>query len=98
VPRAAFLLAALTVFVLCNLVTWSVYRLDKARARRGRRRVSERALLTLAAVGGSLGALAGVYAHRQRHKAQKRRFMAWLWAIVAAQLALVAGVVARMWG
>jgi uncharacterized membrane protein YsdA (DUF1294 family) len=73
-----------------NLATWAVYRLDKARARRGQRRIAERVLLGMAAIGGTAGALVAVYAHRHRHKASKRRFVAWLWAIVAAQIAAAA--------
>jgi uncharacterized membrane protein YsdA (DUF1294 family) len=82
-------LVALALATAWNLVVWAVYRLDKARARRGRgaRRVPERVLLGLAAAGGSVGALVAVYAHRQRHKAQKWPFVAWLWAIVVVQVA-----------
>jgi uncharacterized membrane protein YsdA (DUF1294 family) len=82
------MLVALALFAVWNLVTWAVYRGDKARARAGRgaRRTPERVLLGLAAAGGSLGALVAVYAHRQRHKAKKLGFVLWLWAIVAAQV------------
>jgi uncharacterized membrane protein YsdA (DUF1294 family) len=88
----AVLLALLAVW---NVVTWAVYRLDKRRARTGRgaRRIPERVLLGLAAVGGSPGALIAVYAHRQRHKAQKLGFVLWLWGIVVVQIA-AAGLVA----
>jgi uncharacterized membrane protein YsdA (DUF1294 family) len=82
--------AAGALLVLWNVATWAVYRVDKARARRRARRVSERALLTMAALGGSPGALVAVYAHRQRHKARKRGFVAPLWLITAAHAALVA--------
>lgn len=72
-----------------NAVTWACYRIDKARAGRGARRISERTLLLLALAGGSLGALAGVYGHRRRHKASKWRFIALLWGIVALHVALL---------
>jgi uncharacterized membrane protein YsdA (DUF1294 family) len=80
---------AITLLAAWNLATWAVYRLDKARAGRGARRVSERALLALAAAGGSLGALVAVYAHRQRHKAKKLGFVLRLWAIVVVQAAAI---------
>jgi uncharacterized membrane protein YsdA (DUF1294 family) len=74
-----------------NAVAWACYRIDKARAARRARRISERALLTLALIGGSLGALAGMYGHRRRHKTSKRRFVVALWGIVVLQAALLVG-------
>jgi uncharacterized membrane protein YsdA (DUF1294 family) len=84
-----WLAVALVTLAVLNFAPWAVYRLDKARARAGRgaRRIPERTLLGLAAVGGSAGALVAVYAHRQRHKAQKLGFMLWLWGIALVQLA-----------
>ncbi|MDP9312265.1 MAG: DUF1294 domain-containing protein [Chloroflexota bacterium] len=76
----------LTVIVGLNLITWRVYRWDKAQARNGGRRVPERTLLTLAACGGIMGAFVAIYAHRQRHKAQKASFLFPLYAIAFAYL------------
>jgi uncharacterized membrane protein YsdA (DUF1294 family) len=81
--------AAGALLALWNVATWAVYRVDKARARRRARRVSERSLLAMAALGGSPGALVAVYAHRQRHKARKRRFVTPLWLITAGHAALL---------
>jgi uncharacterized membrane protein YsdA (DUF1294 family) len=85
-------LVAVAVLAAWNLVTWAVYRLDKARARaaRGARRIPERTLLVMAAAGGSIGALVAVYGHRQRHKARKLGFVLPLWAIAAAHAVLIA--------
>ncbi len=55
-----------------NLLTLVVFGLDKHRARVHRERIPEAALLGLAALGGSIGALAGMYLFR--HKTQKRKF------------------------
>jgi uncharacterized membrane protein YsdA (DUF1294 family) len=55
-----------------NALTWAVWRWDKAAARRGGRRVPERALVALAWIGGWPGALLGMYAHRTRHKTRDR--------------------------
>jgi len=74
-------------YAAINVVTWACYRIDKALAARGARRISERTLLGLALVGGSLGALAGAYAHRRRHKTRKWRFIVILWGIVALHAA-----------
>ena len=89
------LVVVIAALVAWNLATWAVYRLDKARAGRGARRVSERAMLALAAAGGSPGALVAVYAHRHRHKARKLAFVLPLWAIVAAQAGVLAWLGSR---
>jgi uncharacterized membrane protein YsdA (DUF1294 family) len=81
--------AILIGYAAFNAITWACYRIDKARAGRGARRISERALLVLALAGGSLGALAGVYGHRRRHKASKWRFVVLLWGIVALHVAVL---------
>jgi uncharacterized membrane protein YsdA (DUF1294 family) len=87
--------AILIAYAALNAATWACYRIDKARAGQGARRISERTLLLLALAGGSLGALAGVYGHRRRHKANKWRFVALLWGIVALHAATLAFVIAR---
>ena len=83
--------AILVGFAALNAVAWACYRLDKARAGRRARRIPERTLLALALVGGSLGALAGMYGHRHRHKTSKPRFVVALWGIVALQVAALVG-------
>ena len=55
-----------------NLLVLAIYALDKFRARRGRWRIAEATLLWLALLGGSAGAMAGVYL--VRHKSRKPRF------------------------
>lgn len=83
------LIAGIALLAGWNIATWATYRADKARAARARRRVSERALLAMAALGGSPGALVAVYAHRRRHKARKLSFVAPLWLIAAGHAALI---------
>jgi uncharacterized membrane protein YsdA (DUF1294 family) len=78
-----------------NVIAWAAFRIDKARARRGARRVRERNLLALAAFGGGVGALVAMYAHRQRHKVAKRGFAAIVWLAFTAQLALAGWLAAR---
>jgi uncharacterized membrane protein YsdA (DUF1294 family) len=68
------------LFLALNLMVFSVYFLDKQAARHGRWRVSERTLLMLALVGGSIGA---VSAQRLlRHKMRKEPFRSILLAIL----------------
>lgn len=81
------------LFVAMNAFTFSVYLLDKEAARNGRRRISERTLLTLAFFGGSLGAIGAQ--RLLRHKTQKEPFRSILKAIaifhIGAALLLVIG-------
>lgn len=63
----------LTLYLLCvNVVTFFVYGVDKSKAKRGAYRISEKTLLTLAAIGGSIGAGAGMWFFR--HKTKKAKF------------------------
>lgn len=91
------LLVILAAVAVWNAVTWAVYRLDKARAGRAGRRISERTLLLMAALAGSPGALVAVHAHRWRHKARKASFVVPLWLIAVAHAALLAGLAWLAW-
>lgn len=74
-----------------NLLTFAIFGFDKAAAADKRARVPERALLALAALGGSPGAL--LARPLFRHKTRKQPFGAWLTLIVFAQVvALVVGL------
>ena len=69
---------------LAQFVAFIAFVIDKNAARRGRRRTSERGLLTLVALGGTLGAgLAMLIMH---HKTSKRSFMGSFWLIVGLQV------------
>jgi uncharacterized membrane protein YsdA (DUF1294 family) len=74
----------LLYLVAINLVAYGVYWLDKRRAARGGRRVSERELLLWAAVGGTAGAWLAM--RHLRHKTRKFGFRAAFLGIVAAQI------------
>jgi uncharacterized membrane protein YsdA (DUF1294 family) len=77
----------LSWLIAINLVTFLVYAYDKAQAKRKAWRVSERELLVLALIGGSLGALSGMYIFR--HKTAKRSFQVRLLIILLVQIALI---------
>lgn len=57
---------------LINILTFFVYGLDKSAAVKQKQRIPNRVLLGLAAIGGSAGALAGMYTFR--HKTQKKYY------------------------
>ena len=69
-----------------NLLALLAFGWDASRARRRRRRISERRMLWLAVLGGSPGALLGGWIFR--HKTRKRGLRAWLLVIAAAQAGL----------
>ncbi len=78
-----------------NLLTFAIFGFDKAAAAGRRSRVPERALLTLAALGGSPAALLARPAFR--HKTRKQPFGAWLTLIVFLQAAAVVAGLATWW-
>lgn len=59
---------------------------DKRRAQKNRWRIPEATLMTIAALGGSLGSLAGMQLFR--HKTRHRKFTLGIPAILLAQIAL----------
>ncbi len=65
-----------------SAVTFAVYGIDKRRAIRSSRRISERTLLSLSLIGGAFGGLAAMSAFR--HKTRHRYF----WAINGAAAAV----------
>lgn len=69
-----------------NVVTFTVYGIDKRKARRGAWRVPEKTLFLLPLLGGSVGALLGMKVFR--HKTKHWYFVWGIPAILLAQLAL----------
>ncbi len=67
-----------------NAASYLAFAWDKHRARNGQWRVSEQTLLTMAAVGGTIGAL--VASRRLRHKTHKEPFRTNLRLIALAQI------------
>ncbi|MBY5624488.1 DUF1294 domain-containing protein [Rhizobium leguminosarum] len=76
------------LFLALNLLVFSIYLSDKQAARQGKRRLSERTLLLLALIGGSLGAVAAQ--QLLRHKTRKEPFRSILAAILILHGALIA--------
>jgi uncharacterized membrane protein YsdA (DUF1294 family) len=70
-----------------NLLTFVTYGVDKWKARHNRWRVREAALLLLAALGGSIGALLAMRVFR--HKTQHKKFRYGVPALLLVQLAIV---------
>ncbi|MBQ4522397.1 MAG: DUF1294 domain-containing protein [Lachnospiraceae bacterium] len=55
---------------LVNIIAFVLYGVDKKRAKKGEYRISEKTLLLSGAIGGSIGAMAGmkVFRHKTKHK------------------------------
>lgn len=78
-----------------NFITFLVFRLDKWKARRkedhaATRRVPEKTLFLLAAIGGSVGALLGMRVWR--HKTLHRSFRVGIPLILILQIVIPAGL------
>jgi uncharacterized membrane protein YsdA (DUF1294 family) len=77
--------------VAINIVTVAMYRYDKYVATCTRTRVPERVLLSLEAVGGTIGAAFAMWVLRPRHKTKSVGFLFWFFLILVVQAAGVAG-------
>ncbi len=87
-------MAVLLVYLAAvNLVTFALYGIDKAKARRGAWRISEKMLFLLPLLGGSIGALLGMRVFR--HKTKHWYFVWGIPAILLVQLALAAYLLLR---
>lgn len=81
-----FSITALVVYLVSvNALAFAAFGVDKARAKRGAWRISEKALMLLAIAGGSLGALAGMYVFH--HKTRKPLFSVGVPVLLAITLA-----------
>ena len=78
----------IAIYLVCvNLIALTAFGVDKSRAERGAWRISESALLFLAAVGGSIGALVGMRVFH--HKTRKPLFSIGVPVLLIVQVALV---------
>ncbi len=77
----------LIYFVAINIITFIAYARDKRLAKKpNARRIPEKTLLLLAAIGGSIGALIAMYT--LRHKTLHKKFFLGVPAILIIQTAI----------
>ena len=69
-----------------NIATFLLYDIDKYKAKKNQWRISESTLLTMAAIGGSIGALAGM--RLWHHKTMHKKFKYGIPLIIIMQVAL----------
>lgn len=65
---------------IMNVIAFAAMGVDKSRAKRGAWRIPEKTLFSLSLLGGSIGALAGMYTFR--HKTKHLKFVAGMPAVL----------------
>lgn len=78
---------ALQYLAVINVATFLTYGLDKWKAKRSKWRIREAALLTLAVLGGSIGAWLGMKVWH--HKTQHKKFKYGIPAIILVQAIII---------
>lgn len=73
--------------VVINLIGLLVMYIDKKKAKYGRWRISEKTLLIIALLGGSIGTIAGMYWFR--HKTQKLKFTLGFPTILISEIIII---------
>jgi uncharacterized membrane protein YsdA (DUF1294 family) len=79
--------------IVVNLFSFALFGIDKYKAKTHKWRVSEKALFISAIIGGSLGALAGMYSFR--HKTKHWYFVIGIPCILLIQVVIVALLISR---
>lgn len=77
----------LIYLVVVNVIGLAIMGIDKQKAKRGRFRISEKALFFVAFLGGSIGVKTGMELFR--HKTHHKKFVYGIPAIIVLQLAAV---------
>ena len=84
----------LLYLLLINAVAFLLMLVDKIKAKKNRWRIRERTLFGSALLGGSIGALLGMYTFR--HKTKHLKITLGVPAILIAQLALAAMLILKI--
>ena len=71
--------------VIINIAAFILYGVDKSAAIKGKSRIPNRVLIGIAVIGGSIGALAGMYTFR--HKTKKKYYTITVPVILLVQIA-----------
>ena len=82
-----FLKYFIIYLIVINLIAFLAMYIDKRRARYGKWRIPEQTLFILALIGGSVGAIAGMYTFR--HKTKKLKFVVGFPVILIMQIILI---------
>ena len=86
-----FTLKNIIIYLLIiNIIAFLAMFVDKKKAEKDRWRIKESTLLTLALIGGSIGAIAGMYTFH--HKTKKPRFFIGIPVIIVFQTMLIIAI------
>lgn len=77
-----------------NLFTYIAFYVDKKKAQKGKRRISEKELLQLSFIGGIIGALFAM--KNFRHKTQKKSFYNKIYSILLLYICLILYIVYKL--
>ena len=86
--------AAVVYLIVVNVIAFFLYGADKHKAKKGAWRISEKMLLLIAVIGGSIGAILGM--HIFHHKTRHWYFRYGLPVILIAQVVLVVCIYHRL--
>lgn len=76
--------------IVINIIAFIAMYVDKRKARYGKWRIPEQSLFILALIGGSIGAIAGMYIFK--HKTKKMRFAVGFPVILVLQIVLISSI------
>lgn len=83
----------LIYLLIINIIAFFAMFIDKKKAEKNRWRIKESTLLILALIGGSIGAIIGMYSFH--HKTQKPRFFVGIPIIIALQILIVIAILIK---
>ena len=75
------------LFLFLNVVAFILIGYDKYLAKKHKRRISEKTLLTFVLIGGTIGSGLGMLIFR--HKTAKRSYLLKFWVIASIQIILI---------
>ncbi len=84
----------LIYLISINLIGFFVMWLDKRKAQHAKWRIKESTLLLVAALGGGIGTIAGMYTFR--HKTQKAKFVFGFPAIIVIQILIAIMIIFKI--
>ena len=79
--------------LIINIIAFLAMFIDKKKAEKDRWRIKESTLLTLALIGGSIGAIVGMYTFH--HKTKKPRFFIGIPVMIVLQILLIVAVLVK---
>ena len=79
---------------IMNVIAFAAMGVDKKKKKRGAWRIPEKTLFSLSLLGGSIGALAGMYTFR--HKTKHLKFVAGMPAVLVCHILLAAVLLYRL--